>query len=75
VNNKEDYVALVSTSEWQTKINGMDIVVIQLKYNPDSFALMVRHVSPELDEEGVANEMQRTIVSSERIKYIHYAYQ
>ncbi len=41
----------------KTKINGIDIVVIKLKYNPDSFAVIVRHVLCALDEEFVANEI------------------
>ncbi len=57
VNNKEDYATHDSTDKWRTKIIGIDIVVMKLKYNPDSFALIVRHVQRALDEEFVENEI------------------
>ncbi|CAF4705347.1 unnamed protein product, partial [Rotaria socialis] len=75
VNNKEDYAILVSTDNWPTKINGINIVVVKPKYIPDSFALVVRYVPRDLEENFVSNEIQRTIVSADRIKRIHYSYQ
>ena len=75
VNNKEDYATLVGSDKWPTKINGIDIVVVKPKYIPDSFALVVRYVPRELDENFVSNEIQRTIASADRIKRIHYSYQ
>ncbi|CAF3799109.1 unnamed protein product [Rotaria magnacalcarata] len=75
VNNKEDYATLVGTDNWPTKINDIDIVVVKPKYVPDSFALVVRYVPRELDEDFVSNEIQRTIASADRIKRIHYSYQ
>ncbi|CAF1097733.1 unnamed protein product [Rotaria sp. Silwood1] len=75
VNNKEDYATLLGSDKWPTKINGIDIVVVKPKYIPDSFALVVRYVSRELDENFVSNEIQRTIASADRIKCIHYSYQ
>ena len=75
VNNKDDYATLVATDKWPAKINGIDIEVIKPKFTPDSFALVVRYVPRELDEEFVANEIQRTIASADRIKRIQYAYQ
>ena len=75
VNNKEDYAILVATDKWPTKVNGIDIVVQKPKFSPDSFALVVRYVSRELDESFVAGEIQRTIAAADRIKRIHYAYQ
>ncbi|CAF3728039.1 unnamed protein product [Rotaria sordida] len=75
VNNKEDYATLVGSDKWPTKINGIDIVVMKPKYIPDSFALVVRYVPRELDENFVSNEIQRTIASADRIKRIHYSYQ
>ncbi|CAM4739704.1 unnamed protein product [Rotaria magnacalcarata] len=59
VNNKEDYATLI----------------VKPKYVPDSFALVVRYVPRELDENFVSNEMQRTIASADCIKRIHYSYQ
>ena len=75
VNNKDDYATLVSTDKWPTKIQGIEITIIKPKFNPDAFALVVRHVSHDLEEEFVAGEIQRTIASAQRIKRIHYAYQ
>lgn len=75
VNNKKDYATLVSSDKWPTKINGIDIVVEKPKYIPDSFALVVRYVPRELEENFVSNEIQRTIASADRIKRIHYSYQ
>ncbi|CAF3557295.1 unnamed protein product [Rotaria sp. Silwood2] len=73
--NKDDYATLVATDKWPTKINGIDIEVIKPKFTPDSFALVVRYVPRELDEEFVVNEIQRTIASADRIKRIQYTYQ
>ncbi|CAF4834723.1 unnamed protein product, partial [Rotaria socialis] len=75
VNNKEDYATLFGSDKWPTKINGIDIVVSKPKYVPDSFALVVRYVPRELEENFVSNEIQRTIASADRIKRIHYSYQ
>ena len=75
VNNKEDYAILVATDKWPTIVNGVDIIVQKPKFSPDSFALVVRYVPRGLDESFVVNEIQRTIVSVDRIKRIHYAYQ
>ena len=75
MNNKEDYTILVATDKWPTKVNGVDIIVQKPKFSPDSFALVVRYVPRGLDESFVANEIQRTIASADRIKRIHYAYQ
>ncbi|CAF5158534.1 unnamed protein product, partial [Rotaria sp. Silwood1] len=64
VNNKVDYATLVATDKWPAKINGVDIEVIKPKYTPDAFVLVIRYVPQELDEEFVANEIQRTIASA-----------
>jgi hypothetical protein len=75
VNNKDDYATLVATDKWPAKINGIDIEVIKPKFTPNSFALVVRYVPRELDDEFVANEIQRTIASADRIKRIQYTHQ
>ncbi|CAF4865178.1 unnamed protein product [Rotaria socialis] len=75
VNNKEDYATLVRSDKCPSKINGIDIVVAKPKYVPDSFALVVRYVPKELEENFVSNEIQRMIASADRIKRIHYSYQ
>lgn len=75
VNNKDDYATLVTTDKWPTMINGINIEVKKPNFTPDSFALVVRYVPRELEEEFVANEIQRTIASADRIKRIQYTYQ
>ncbi len=74
MNYKEDYSAFVAKDKWPSKINRIDINIIKSKFVPESFTLVVRYVPHELDENFVANEIQRTIASAERIKHIHYAY-
>ena len=68
VNNKEDYATLIGTDNWPTKIKDIDIIVVKPKYIPDSFALVVRYVPREMDENFVSNEIHRTIASADRIK-------
>ncbi|CAF3968858.1 unnamed protein product [Rotaria sp. Silwood2] len=75
VNNKDDYATLGATKKWPTKINGIDIEVIKPKFTPDSFVLVIRYVPLELHEEFVANEIQLTIASADRIKRIQCTYQ
>ncbi|CAF3259672.1 unnamed protein product [Rotaria sp. Silwood2] len=75
VNNKVDYATLMETDKWSTEINGINIVVVKPKYTPDSFALVVRYIPRDLEDNFVANEIKRTIASADRIKRIHYAYQ
>ncbi|CAF4601615.1 unnamed protein product [Rotaria socialis] len=75
VNNKEDYVTLVGSHKWPTKINGINIVIAKPRYVPDSFVLVVRYVPRELEGHFISNEIQRMIVSADRIKRIHYSYQ
>ncbi|CAF4805584.1 unnamed protein product [Rotaria sp. Silwood1] len=74
VNNKVDYATLVATDKWPAKINGIDIEVIKPKYTPDAFVLVIRYVPQELDEEFVANEIQRTIASANHTSRIRYNY-
>ncbi|CAF0966291.1 unnamed protein product [Rotaria magnacalcarata] len=60
----------------QASTNRKRISFNQLKHAvPDSFALVVRYVPRELEENFVSNEIQRTIASADRIKRIHYSYQ
>jgi spore germination protein GerM len=70
VNNKEDYAVLVATDKLPAKVNGIDIEVIKPKFTLDSFALVVRYVPRELDEDFFTYEIQRTIKSADRIKRI-----
>lgn len=74
VSNKDDYAILVASDKWPTKINGIEVETIKPKYVPDAFALVVRYVSQELEEEFVTNEIKRTIASAERIQRIRYAH-
>ncbi|CAF5128195.1 unnamed protein product, partial [Rotaria sp. Silwood1] len=70
-NNKVDYATLVATDKWPAKINGVDIEVINPKYAPDTFVLVIRYVPQELDEKFVANEIQRPIASANHTSRIH----
>lgn len=53
---------------------GIDTFV-KPKYHPALFPLIVQQIPRELDGEFVTNKIQQTIVSSEWIKPIRYAYQ
>lgn len=70
VSNKDDYATLVASDKWPTKMNGIEGETIKPKYVSDAFALVVRYVSQELEEEFVANEIKRTIASAERLQRI-----
>ncbi|CAF5011140.1 unnamed protein product, partial [Rotaria magnacalcarata] len=75
VNNKDDYMVLLTTSKWPTDVNNIPIKITKPKYIPDCFALVVRYVPRDLEPELVKQEMQRTIASADNIKQIHYAYE
>ena len=75
VNNKEDYMTLVTTDSWPTTVKNLSISVIKPKYVPDCFALVVRYVPHELEIETVVDEIKHTITSADNIKRIHYAYE
>ncbi|CAF1211665.1 unnamed protein product [Rotaria sp. Silwood1] len=75
VNNKEDYMALVTTENWPTAIKSVPIKIVKPKFIPDCLALVVRYVPRELDLEFVKEEIKRTIASADNIKQIYYTYE
>ncbi|CAF4949748.1 unnamed protein product [Rotaria magnacalcarata] len=75
VNNKDDYMVLLTTNKWPTNVNNIPIKITKPKYIPDCFTLVVRYVPRDLEPELVKQEIQRTIASADNIKQIHYAYE
>ncbi|CAF0815516.1 unnamed protein product [Didymodactylos carnosus] len=75
VNNKEVYATLNTTDNWPSQINNIAITVIKPKYIPDSFALVVRYVLNQYDDELVKDEIQQNLQSAENIKRIRYSFQ
>ena len=75
VNNKEDYMMLVTTDNWPREIKNIPVKIMKPKFIPDCFALVVRYVPRELDLEFVKEEIKRTIASADNIKQIYYAYE
>ncbi|CAF1384518.1 unnamed protein product [Rotaria sordida] len=74
VNNKKDYMTLVTTEKWPTTVKSIPVKIIKPNYVPDCFALVVRYVPRDLEIETVKEEINRTITSADNIKQIHYAY-
>ena len=74
VNNKEDYINLISTGEWPTKIMNVPITIEKSKFIPDCFALVIRYISRGMDYEFVKEEISRSIASVVYLKRIHYSY-
>ncbi|CAF1574460.1 unnamed protein product, partial [Adineta steineri] len=64
VNNKYDYMTLVTTESWATLIKNILIAAIKPKCIPIKLKI-----------ETVKDEINRTIISADNIKQIHYAYQ
>ncbi|CAF4507308.1 unnamed protein product, partial [Rotaria magnacalcarata] len=60
VNNKDDYMVLLTTNKWSTDVNNIPIKITKPKYIPDCFALVVRYVPRDLEPELVKQEIQRT---------------
>jgi hypothetical protein len=75
VNDKESYATLISTDKWPSQINNINITVIKPKFTPDSFALVVRYVPLQYNEEYVKEEIERNLQSAENVKRIHYRFQ
>ncbi|CAF2106826.1 unnamed protein product [Rotaria magnacalcarata] len=75
VSNKEMYVALISTDKWPSQINNINITVIKPKFIPDAFALVVRYVPLQYNEEYVKEEIERNLQSVENVRRIQYHFQ
>ncbi|CAF5096291.1 unnamed protein product, partial [Rotaria magnacalcarata] len=70
VSNKEMYVALISTDKWPSQINNINITVIKPKFIPDAFALVVRYVPLQYNEEYVKEEIERNLQSVENVRHL-----
>jgi hypothetical protein len=75
VNNKKDYMTLVTTEKWPTTVKNIPVKITKPNYVPDCFALVVRYVPRDLETETVKEEIKRTISSADNVKQIHYAYE
>ncbi|CAM4846576.1 unnamed protein product [Rotaria magnacalcarata] len=75
VNNKELYATLIKTDKWPSQINNINITVSKPKFIPDSFALVVRYVPLQYDDEFVKEEIKRNLQSVENIRHIQYRFQ
>ncbi|CAF2324921.1 unnamed protein product [Rotaria sp. Silwood2] len=74
VNNKADYINLVSTVKWSTNIMNISITIEKPKFIPDCFALVIRYVPRGMDYEFIREEVSRSIASVENVKQLQYAY-
>ncbi|CAF1337379.1 unnamed protein product [Rotaria sordida] len=70
VNNKESYPTLISTGKWPLQINNINITVIKPKFIPDSFALVVRYVPLQYNDEYVKDEIERNLQSTENVRHL-----
>ncbi|CAF4276369.1 unnamed protein product [Rotaria magnacalcarata] len=75
VNNKDSYATLINTDKWPSQINNINITVSKPKFIPDSFALVVRYVPLQYDDEFVKEEIKRNLQSVENIRHIQYRFQ
>ncbi|CAF3895364.1 unnamed protein product [Rotaria sp. Silwood1] len=75
VNNKETYATLISTEKWPTQVNNININVSKPKFIPDSFALVVRYVPLQYNDEYVKEEIEQKIQSAENVRRIQYRFQ
>ena len=75
VNNKESYATLMSTDKWPTQVNNVNITVIEPKFMPDAFALVVRYVPLQYDDDYVREEIERNLESVENVRRIQYRFQ
>ena len=75
VNNKESYATLISTDKWPSQVNDIKIIVNKPKFTPDAFALVVRYVPLQYDDEYVKEEIERNLQSVGNIRRINYRFQ
>ncbi|CAF2840748.1 unnamed protein product, partial [Rotaria sp. Silwood2] len=65
----------ISTDKWPSQINNINITVIKPKFIPDSFALVVRYVPLQYNDEYVKEEIERNLQSAENVRHIQYHFQ
>ncbi|CAF2827771.1 unnamed protein product [Rotaria sp. Silwood2] len=75
VNNKESYATLITTDKWPSQVNNINITVIKPKFTPDSFALVVRYLPLQYDDDYVKEEIKRNLQSVENMRRIQYRFQ
>ena len=75
VNNKESYAALMPTDKWPTKINNVNVTVIKPKFMPNTFALVVRYIPLQYDQNYVKEEFERNLESVENTRSIQCRFQ
>ena len=75
VNSKEAYATLISTEKWPAQINEINITVIKPKFIPDPFALVVRYVPLQYNDEFVKEEIERNLKSAENVRRIQYRFE
>ncbi|CAF3919635.1 unnamed protein product [Rotaria sp. Silwood1] len=75
VNDKETYATLISTEKWPTQVNNINITVIKPKFIPDSFALVVRYVLLQYNDEDIKEEIEQNIQSAENVRRTQYRFQ
>ncbi|CAF1411472.1 unnamed protein product [Rotaria magnacalcarata] len=75
VNNKNSYATLINTDKWPSQIHNINITVSKPKFIPKSFALVVRYVPLQYDDEFVKEEIKRNLQSVENIRHIQYRFQ
>ena len=73
-NNKETYAILVSTNKWPTPINNININIIKPKFTPDSFALVVRYVPLQYNDEFIKDEIECNFQSAENVRRLQYRF-
>ncbi|CAF2735753.1 unnamed protein product, partial [Rotaria sp. Silwood2] len=74
VNSKEDYIKLVSTDKWPTKIMDVPMIVQKPKFIPDCFAFVIRYVPRGMDHAFVKEEISKSVGSIDNVKRIQYGY-
>ena len=65
---------MVSTDKWPTQINNININIIKPKFTPDSFALVVRYVPLQYNDEFVKDEIECNLQSAENVRRIQYRF-
>ena len=75
VNNTESYATLISTDKWPSQINDIKIIVNKPKFTLGAFALVVRYVPLQYDDEYVKEEIERNLQSVGNIRRINYRFQ
>ncbi|CAF4642306.1 unnamed protein product, partial [Rotaria socialis] len=75
VNNKESYAALISTDKRPSEINNINITVMQPKFIPHTFALVVRYVSLQArcaqcngDHQSLSSECDKVVEYRSELK-------